>query len=356
MPLLTAYTIILYIYFGKIILTKQWPVGIVSHLVLWYSVIVTIVLFFITPIKDENPWQNKFLKFSPKIILPLLLMLFISIGIRINAYGITERRYFVVILGLWLFFIMFYLSFFKKQRNIIIPLTLSIVAIISVFGPLSSYSISMLSQNNRLEKILIKDNMIKNGKLQSSSDISKEDKAKVSSILDYFNRNHSLKDVKYLPPNFKLDDMNNVFGFSFVTPNYDFPQEYFNFTRDQSEKTLDIKGYDYLFDTRTLNSGANTSNSPLTASYNYETAVIKIIYKENEVYNKNLNSFVKNLTDKHGVFSNKNSLPSEEMTLIEENEKIKVKFVFLNISGNKNPYTQSVDAKGIDFYMLVKIK
>lgn len=61
--------------------------------------------------------------------------------------------------------------------NILIPFTLSIVALISVFGSFSSYSISKISQNNRLEKILLKDNMIKNGKIQSSPDISKEDKS-----------------------------------------------------------------------------------------------------------------------------------------------------------------------------------
>jgi hypothetical protein len=98
---------------------------------------------------------------------------------------------------------MIYLSFIKKIRNILIPFTLSIVALISVFGPLSSYSISKTSQNNRLENILIKDKMFKNGKIQSSPDISKEDKSKISSILDYFNKNHNLQDVKYLPKGFK---------------------------------------------------------------------------------------------------------------------------------------------------------
>ncbi len=356
MPLLTAYTIILYIYFGKIIVTMRWPVGIVSHLVLWYSVIVTIVLFFITPIKDENPWQNKFLRFSPKIILPLIIMMFISIGIRINAYGVTEKRYFVVILGIWLFFIMIYLSFIKKLRNIMIPVTLSMIALISVFGPLSSYSISKLSQNNKFEKILIKDKMIKNGKIQSFPNISKEDKSEISSILDYFNRNHSLKDVKYLPQNFKLDDMNNVFGFSFVSPNYSFPEGYFTFIRSESENAVNISDYDYLFDIRTLKSSPNVASSNLTASYNHETAVIKISYKGNEVYNKDLNSFVKNLIDKHNEFLNKNSLSPEEMTLVEENEKIKVKFIFLNISGSKNAADQGVNAKEINFYMFVKIK
>jgi len=47
-PLLTAYTTILYIYFIKIIVSWEWPSGLVSHLVLWYALIVTAVLFPLT--------------------------------------------------------------------------------------------------------------------------------------------------------------------------------------------------------------------------------------------------------------------------------------------------------------------
>nr|WP_243124588.1 DUF4153 domain-containing protein [Clostridium sp. AWRP] len=194
-------------------MTKQWPVGLVSHLVLWYSVIVTIVLFFITPIKNNNSWQNNFSKIFPKIILPLIIMMFVSISIRINAYGITEKRYFTLILGIWLFFIM-----------------------------------------------------------------------------------------------------------------------------------------------KSLQNGANTLISPLSASYNYETFIIKVIYKGNQIYTKNLNFFVKNLIDKYGMLSKENALSPEEMTLTEENEKVKVKFIFLNISGNKSDTNRGINPKEINFYMLVKIK
>ncbi|MBV7274261.1 DUF4153 domain-containing protein [Clostridiaceae bacterium UIB06] len=353
MPLLTTYTIILYIYFGKIAVTAQWPVGIVSHLVLWYSIIVTIVLFFITPIKSENSWSSIFLKLSPKIILPPIIMMFISIGIRINAYGVTERRYFVAILGIWLFFIMIYLSFTKRPENIIIPTTLSIVILISVFGPQSSYEISKMSQNSRFEKILIKNEMIKDDKIQSKPNVSQNDKYEISNILDYFEKNHSLNDVKHIPKGFKLDDMSSVFGFPFMLENYGSPMEQFNFVRNDSKKYIDITGYDYFFDVKNLSNDSNMSSSYLIASYNYDTSIIKIIYKGNEIYTKNLNSFVQNLIDKYGVSSKGNSLSSEEMTLIEENEKVKVKFIFSNIFGNRS---EGTNAKGFDFYMLVKIK
>ncbi|MFL0196932.1 DUF4153 domain-containing protein [Clostridium sp. WILCCON 0269] len=356
MPLLTAYTIILYIYFGKIIVTRHWPVGMVSNLVLWYSIIVTMVLFFITPIKDENSWQNRFLKFCPKIILPLIIMMFISLSIRINAYGVTENRYFVAILGIWVFFVMIYLSFIKKIRNIMIPITLSIVSLISVFGPLSSYSISKMNQNNRFEKILIKNNMIRDRKIQINPNISTEDKSKINSILDYFNKNHSFKEIKYLPQDFNLDHMKDVFGFSFTSPNYGSNEEYFNFTRKEDHQSINISGYDYLFDMSSISSTGNPPNSNLTVWYDYETSIIKMNYKGNEIYTKNLNNFTNNLGKKHSTLSRENSLSPEEMTLVDENQKIKVKFIFLNISGNKNTLDETIKTNRVDFYVLVKMK
>lgn len=355
MPLLSAYTTILYIYFGKIILTGVWPINIVTHLVLWYSVITASVLFFITPINEENKWANSFLKFFPKIILPILIMMFVSIGIRINAYGITEKRYYVVILAIWVFAIMLYYSFTKKVRNIILPVSLSIIAILSVFGPLSSFTISKLSQNNRLEKILIKNNMISDNKIQPSTNVSTEDKIEVSSILNYFDNNHSLKEVKGLPENFKIDDMNKVFGFSSESGGNNLSNQYFYFRRAIGD-IIDVKGYDYLVDSSSIMEGTKAMDNKLNVYYDYNSATLKLKLSGTEVYSKNLNSFVKNLSDKYKSQLGKETIPSEEMTLVDENEKVKIKFVFLSISGQSNQGSQNIDAKGIEFYILIKIK
>ncbi|KOR24003.1 DUF4153 domain-containing protein [Clostridium sp. L74] len=359
MPLLTAYTIILYIYFGKIIITMVWPSGIVSHLVLWYSIIITGVLFFITPLHHENLWANKFSKFAPKIILPLLIMMFISIGIRINAYGITERRYYVVILAIWVFCIMLYFSFTKRLRNIIIPTTLSIVMLFSVLGPFSSYSISKISQNNRFEQILLKNNMIKDGNLKISHNMSKEDKLQISSILNYFHRNHSLKDIKYLPKNFKLSDSNSVLGFPLEDDSYASPEIFFTLIKDESQTPIDIKEYDYLIDITNLNNNKykkDIENIPLNAVYTNESNSIKINYAGKEIYKKDLSYFIKNLTDKYETPSSQNLISSKDMILIDENEKIKVKFVFSHISGTENQSTKSINVNELNFYLLIKIK
>ena len=44
-PLISIYSSILYAYFFKIIITRSWPKGLLSHLVLWYSVLSVVVIF-----------------------------------------------------------------------------------------------------------------------------------------------------------------------------------------------------------------------------------------------------------------------------------------------------------------------
>lgn len=94
---------ILYIYFIQSLVTLEWPKGTVSHLVLWYSAFSAVVLFLLYPLVQENKYIRLFFTWFPKLALPAILVMFAAIGIRIHAYGVTENRYFVVALGLWVF-------------------------------------------------------------------------------------------------------------------------------------------------------------------------------------------------------------------------------------------------------------
>jgi hypothetical protein len=360
MPLLTAYTAILYIYFVKIIVVSEWPVGLVSHLVLWYAVIVTLVLFLISPIKDENNWATWFSAWMPRIILPVLVMMFISMGIRINAYGVTENRYYVVVLALWVSAMMLYFSFIKKRINIVIPITLALIALISVFGPLSSYSVSIRSQNNRLQAILIKNDMLQEGKIKTApADISRDDKYEISRKLDYFSQNHSLQEIKCLPQNFRMEDMEKVFGFPYTPyePPFTDSHGFFYLKNSQYEGAVEIQGYDYLFGSMLLHErSAESTGSTIEADYDYQSSVVRVYRQGTLLYEKNLNPFVRELYNKHQPTAEEKSIPSEEMTLVEENEQVKVKFIFLHIMGDEDMTTGDVKLERAEFYLLVKIK
>ncbi len=72
---------------------------------------------------------------------------------------------------------------------------------------MSSFNTSMRSQNHRLKTILSNNNMLENSEIVPKEDIDDEDKIEISEILNYFERNHSLEDVKYLPKDFEIHNM-----------------------------------------------------------------------------------------------------------------------------------------------------
>lgn len=356
-PLISIYTVILYIYFAKIIITRQWPVGLVSHLVLWYSTISVIVLFLISPLLKKITWIRRYMQIYPKVIIPVIIMMFISIGVRVNAYGVTENRYFVIALGLWVMLAMIYFSFKKNLINIILPISLAIIICISVFGPFSSYSISMYSQNKRFEKLLIENSMLKDGKaIRATSDVSDEDAMQMSSILRYFSDYHSLQDIESLPEDFSIEDMEKVLGVKYYA-RYSYPEEegYFFFSAAEKTEAIDIKGYDYLFDL-TSSKQLDLKDKTLSVSYDYNTPVLKINQYGEVVYSKDLVEYAEELLEKYGIIHKNENLSLEDTIFIEENDRIKVKILFSSVSGNINKSTGKVKSARFGLSVFVKVK
>lgn len=356
MPLISVYTLILYIYFGKIIVTTQWPQGLVSHLVLWYSAISAFILFLITPLVKHNIWAKRFMEIFPKVIIPLVIMMFFSIGIRINAYGVTENRYYVVALALWILLIMLYFSKVKKYWNIILPISLAVIIFISIFGPINSYSVSRFSQNKRLEKILLNYDMINNNTVgKSNKIIPEEDMREISSIIRYFDINHELSELKYFPKDFKIEQMESVLGFKYYDEYYNNGDNYFFLSSRSTNQLVDIKGYDYLFDGR--NQGfKGDSTGKYDLDFNYETNMLKIKQSSNEIYSKDLTVYINNLIDKYGYSKTSDNVPASEMSFEDENEDIKIKIQLVHLSGMRELSTGKIQSKGIEFYILIKNK
>ncbi len=357
MPIISVYTAILYIYFAKILVTLQWPIGMVAHLVLWYSVICTAIIFLISPLCDENKWTRSFIVLLPKLIIPLIIMMFVSIGIRVKAYGVTENRYFVIVLGLWALGIMIHLNFVKTRRNIILPISLALIALLSVVGPWSSYSISKFSQNQRFEGILMKYNMIENNSIaKSDQEVSAVDKKEISEILGYFSRFHTLNDVKYLPKEFKLSQMKEVFGFPNTEYNYENSNgEYFSYNSNMMSNPIDIKGYSYMFPANNFSLSDISTGYNIEIRYDNQIHEVRINSGGKEIYKNSLLDFGKQIHNKYGT-ANKQNIDSNEMSLVDENENIKVKFIINHISGYEDKTDNGINVTSMDFYILVSLK
>lgn len=355
-PLISIYTLILYIYFGKILVQWDWPKGLVSHLVLWYSAISVGVIFLITPVLEEDKISKNFKVLFPKLILPILLMMFFSIGLRINEYGITENRYYVVALGIWVTAMMLYISIMGTKRNIVIPISLSLIILNSVFGPLSSFAVSKYSQNKRLENILQRENMILNKQIITSPDIDSGSKKEISNILSYFEDNHSLEDVKFLEKGFTIDDMDRVFGFKHTpSNNYDY-DEYFYFGRDVDFEILDLEGFDYMVSLENSWDEVKTSLEDIEIKQEKD-GVLNIQKKGETIFRKDLKYIIEDIYSEFGDSKiGKDIRTTEEMTYILDENNVNMKLVFNRISGKIDKDSKALEIDGFSYILFLKIK
>ncbi len=278
LPLVGIYLVILIAYEAKIIVSWTWPKGLVSQMVLWYSVVGILSLLLLHPLREqgESKWIQAFSKWFFRALMPLVAMLFLAVLARIGDYGITENRYYVLGMAVGLAFVVLYFVFSKAKDIRIIPVVICLIALIAAFGPWNAFSVSKKSQQNRFEKLLTDNKMLLNGKLQETpADITLESESEMSSIIEYLNNTHGGASLsKWLPDSVikSIDTADRysrplkiaeAIGIKYM-PNYrsDSDQQYFDFTPIK-RKIINLEGYDYLIDLGSYNIGAIDQKFPL---------------------------------------------------------------------------------------------
>ncbi len=187
-PLVVVYMFILYIYFLRICYTWELPRGWASTLVLILAAVGILAYAASWPLaqKKQNMLASIYHRIFFFLFAPLLILLFVASLRRIADYGITEMRYFLVVIATWLTFVVMYFIFSRKKDLRFIPLTLAVIAVIASFGPLSAFSVSQRSQMSRLEKIMYANGMLKQGKLIPSTLLNDSISVEINILLDYF--------------------------------------------------------------------------------------------------------------------------------------------------------------------------
>ncbi|MEP7263374.1 MAG: DUF4153 domain-containing protein [Bacteroidota bacterium] len=201
LPLIALYLLILYVYSVKILVSHEWPEGWVAWLVTGYSFSGILAVLLIWPLRlNENyQWIKTCSRFFYLTLFPLIVLLFVSIYIRVKEYGITEQRYFIIVITIWLLAMAGYFLFSKIKNIKIIPLTLFILSIIAAYGPVSAYEISENSQQERLLALLEKNALIKNNKIiRPAKPLSFNDKREISATVNYLVTMHGVYSVQHL--------------------------------------------------------------------------------------------------------------------------------------------------------------
>lgn len=204
LPLASVYFLILYAYMAKILVTQQWPQGMVSWLTSSASALGLAAFLLLYPVSGapENRWIRTFSRGFCLAALPLLLMLFVSVYKRVAQYGLTEHRYFLVCLGLWLFAMFLYFLLSRRPDIKRVPMTLALLAAVTSAGPWGAYSVGLASQSARLERLLSGNGLLAGGRaVKLERALPAGTRQEISAGLIYILRYHGPEPLKrYFPP------------------------------------------------------------------------------------------------------------------------------------------------------------
>lgn len=347
-PIVIIYTAILLAYFVKILVLWQIPNNLIVNLVIWFASFSIVYLFFLSRV-DSITFINKFKIVFPFTLFPLLGMMFFAIYLRIKEYGMTENRYIVIAVGLWIFLSLIYYIFYRENSNISIPIFLSVIILITGIGPASATSLSIRSQNARFEKLLRDNKMIAGEEIKPNINIESDAKSQIVDILSYMVRTDRVDKLSYMPKDFKLseDSFTKLFGFSNIIES----KNYLGYSYTDNLPTdselgfdIDIEGYKHLIYVYSLDDAVTSGNY----KFEKDKKEIKIYKKSKSDYKTIMTIDLAKLRDNLKLlYKTKDRIELEDLAI--EKDGYKVLFTNIYFGKEDNLY----DAY-IEFYLLTK--
>ena len=336
--------------------------------------ILALLLVYPLQKSKDHKWVSVFTKWFYWALFPLIVLFFIAIGKRIMDYGITENRYFVIALAIWLLGISIYLLI-NKLRNIkMIPISLAILTLLAIVGPWSAFNVSENSQHKRLVDILNENNILENGKIKAESDsISSETEEEISSIVYYMTRIHgynSLADLfskpmdeiidstvsKYSQSSELLAEMNLKYVGKWSQESYQNGFHYNNYDID----VIDVSEYNYYLSFNQISSSDKNTIYQDSIKFDSLTPILKYHFIENvfiiQLDSLNLEfDYNPIVSEFYSEYENyENQIPSEEFELVGENGNFKIKVIATRLGGDK--IKDSLKINRIEGKILIRIK
>jgi hypothetical protein len=197
-PLVVIYLVILTIYLGKVIVTRVWPSGWIGYLVSSVAVVGILAHLLVHPMREDggSQWVRNYSRWYYAAMIPAVVMLLLAIGKRIDQYGVTENRYLLAVLAVWLAVISVYFVVSRTRNIKLIPITLCGLAFVTSFGPWGAFAVSKQSQMNRLTGILESNHLLVDNAIQpAAGEVSFEDRKEISAVLDYIVTTHGPGDI-----------------------------------------------------------------------------------------------------------------------------------------------------------------
>lgn len=370
-PLLSLFYVILYTYVGKILITWNWPMGGVATWVLAFSIVGVLSYLVGYMLQKEVKWLKKFFQIFFILIIPLAIVLFMAVGMRIEEYGLTVNRYLVVLFGVWLILVALYYLLSKEKQIKVAPALTAVFFFLSIFGPWNMFHLSDRSQFAKLEKLLTDNKILVDGKIQKISEKEIDPKVadNIRSKTEYVIGHGGYEKIQpWFDENLKVHSSD--FGGSGEVYNYEISQNAFramgienvyyrpavqvnennfNFYQNKDNPVISTENYQYVISNFGLYNYAS-DNPPAVSSFtlgnrkvsaSLKGNTVKIFEGENVLLEMNLDAKVKELKQKYDAnFSG--TIDEKDLSIVQENQKIKVKILLSRISGEVQDGTNHV--------------
>jgi hypothetical protein len=370
LPLITLYVVILYGYLVKILIIREWPRGTIGWLVSVVSVFGMLALLLVHPLRNRpgHRWIQLYSRSFYAGLFPLIVLLLMAIWRRLSEYGLTEDRYFLLVLTLWVTGIAGYFSFRRQPSIKVIPLSLALVAALTIAGPWGSYHWSLRNQVSRLRHRLEQLNILRNGRIEkATAPVELKDRKEISSVVRYLIQMHgavSLQPwfVEDLRSKLEKDTghtsstlfsrsthghakvVTELMGVSYLEEwqHSSDPKHFYANSTPLGNEVRSVAGYDYLTRFNLYKTNGRTGLSVITLGprryelfWRGDPQLIELRDGQQTLVTLDLKPFLKRLQQQTAEGSN-NGLSDEVMSLDAESPSARIKLRFENLTGKRD--------------------
>ena len=366
-PMVFLYLGVLYAYFIKILVTGEVPNGHLAYMISGFIGAGIITYLLAHPLRDESsPQLRLFYRILfPAMIVPVAFH-FYAIWERVSAYGVTESRYMLAISAIW-FAYLAVAGTLKRLPLRAVPMSLAILMLVATVGPWSAVSVSGQSQKERLETLLVENNILINDKVViPKSEPSFEARKNISSILAFMcqTKRDELIEIWFTPSKedteFQCDqyDLTEEMGFEFVYSFEEFVDEnQFKFN-SKSYNYKDIAGYDRLIENNYLHKFSDkqafdkyelTFDNEETFNVEFNAPNLIVTVADMEPVSLDLKAFAYQLFTASTEDTERN-----DMGIQGENKDMRYRIEFSHLSGEKHSDNLDLQSISFDFYYKAK--
>jgi len=262
LPILGLYLVILYFYLIKIIANWELPNGWVTTLVSILALGGYVAKFLLFPV-SENKVVRFLNRYFSVLLLPLIILMSVGIARRIDDYGISINRLYVLIFNVWLYAVSIYLFLTGSKHLRWLVVSFAAVLLLVSVGPWSVFTTTKRVVEKDLTTLLIDNKLIVNNQLVNNTsnriEIKDSIQAEISDKVYYYVSNFGVENWKKT-----FNDKRKLTGAfqiaeSLGVDNYVLNEKKKSIYAEHTTKNVyDIKGYNYVITNLELNEDSSS--------------------------------------------------------------------------------------------------